>query len=254
MIGYTSIGSGLEKVIVLHGWKMDHSCFDGLHSSLHADDFTYVFADQRGYGLSINQPGPYDIVQTTSDIVALADELQWTRFHFIGHSMAGKVLCRLLADVPDRIKSAIGITPCPPVKIPFDDEGWQLFSSAAENEANRQEIFRLSTGDRLSSAWYESITKQSLQASTPAAFADYLDAWVSYQCFEDIIGCVVPVKILPGEFDPHLTAAIMQETYGQWLKHVEIEQLGNCGHYPMYEIPLRLAAACEEFIRRNSSA
>ena len=111
MLDYISIGSGEEKVIFIHGWMMDHTCFDALHPALDEKACTYIYIDQRGYGLSRDQDGPYTIVQTAEDVVVLANQLKWDRFHIVGHSMAGKVISRLMADIPDRIKSAVGITP-----------------------------------------------------------------------------------------------------------------------------------------------
>ncbi len=254
MINYVSVGHGLEKVIFLHGWKMDHTCFDGMHAALDQERFTYIFVDQRGYGLSKQQQGPYTIVQVARDLVELADALNFSSFHFVGHSMGGKVLCRLLADVPDRIQSAVGITPCPTVKIPFDEPGCKLFSRAAAHRPSRKDIFQIFTGNRLTQAWYSMVTEQSMQASTEKAFADYLDSWVNYECHEEISGCAVPVKIMPGEHDPHLTHELMKETFGKWLLNVEITELANCGHYPMYEIPLSLASACERFFHKHIGA
>lgn len=250
MLNYISIGTGSEKVFFLHGWKMDHTCFDGMHSSLDKERFTFVFVDQRGYGLSKQQAGPYNIVQIAEDLIELADELKWSGFHFVGHSMAGKVLCRLIADAPHRVKSAVGITPCPPVKIPFDEDGWKLFSKAADDRLSREEVFRLATGNRLANSWYEFITHESMLASTPKAFSDYLYSWVNYAFHEEIIGSSVPIKLLAGEFDADITYDLMQETYGKWLSNVEISEIKNCGHYPMYETPLFLAAECEGFLKR----
>ncbi len=75
MINYLSIGKGQEKVMFLHGWKMDHTCFDEMQAALDKNIFTYAFVDQRGYGLSKDQPGPYTIVQIAEDLIELADEL-----------------------------------------------------------------------------------------------------------------------------------------------------------------------------------
>jgi pimeloyl-ACP methyl ester carboxylesterase len=252
MLDYISIGNGEERVIFIHGWMMDHSCFDALHPVLDQNGYTYIFIDQRGYGLSRDQDGPYTIVQIAEDVMVLVDHLKWDRFHIVGHSMAGKVISRLIADIPDRIKSAIGITPCPPVKIPFDDQGWALFSKAATDPSSRQEIFRIDTGNRLTDTWYETITEKSMRANTSESVADYLDSWVNYEFFEDVKGSTVPLKIMPAENDPHLTYEVMQDTFGQWFSNTEILKLPNCGHYPMYEIPLLLAAECEKFIKSHS--
>lgn len=252
MLDYISIGSGEEKVIFIHGWMMDHTCFDALHPALDEKACTYIYIDQRGYGLSRDQDGPYTIVQTAEDVVVLANQLKWDRFHIVGHSMAGKVISRLMADIPDRIKSAVGITPCPPVKIPLDDQVMGLFSSAATDLASRQEIFRFDTGNRLTDAWYAAIAEASMQASTTEAFVDYLDTWANYAFFESVKGCRVPLKIMSGEHDVNLTYELMQDTFGQWFTDVEIVKLSNCGHYPMYETPLCLASECEKFIKSHS--
>jgi hypothetical protein len=80
-----------------------------------------------------------------------------------------------------------------------------FLQNMANHQPSRQEIFQISTGNRLTGAWYEMITEKSVQASTSKAFAEYLDSWVNYECYEDVSGNTVPVKILPGEHDPHLT-------------------------------------------------
>ena len=253
MLNYITLGNGDEKVMVIHGWMMDHSCFDALHPALDQNTFTYRFVDQQGYGLSKNQDGPYTIIQIAEDITILADKLKWDKFHIIGHSMGGKVISRLMADIPHRIKSAIGITPCPPAKIPFDDQSWALFTKAATDPVSRQEIFRMDTVGRLTPTWYETITAQSMQVARSKAASDYLDSWVNYEFIKDVKGCSVPLKIMPAEHDPFLTPEVMHNTYGQWFKNIEIVTLANCGHYPMYEIPLILAAECEGFIKQYSN-
>lgn len=253
MINYMELGCGKEKVFFLHGWKIDSTCFNGLIPALDKIAFNYVFVDQRGYGKSKELPGPYTIQQVALDIIELADELKWENFHIIAHSMGGKVISRLMADVPERIKSAIGITPVPPVKLPFDEEAWKMFSSASSDPAVRKEVFRIATGNRLTETWYEMITAESMNASTPAAFAEYLDSWVNYEFYQDVQGCTVPLKILPGEHDADLTYELMKNTFGNWFENLEIIKLGNCGHYPMYEIPLALAAECESFITKHMS-
>ena len=252
MINYTSAGIGIEKVVFLHGWMMDHTCFSTMRPALDEKAFTYLFVDQRGYGLSRDQEGPFRVAQVAEDIRSLVDALKIDAFHIVGHSMAGKVISRLLADIPEKIKSAVGITPCPPIKIPLDDQTMTLFFNASTDPALRQQIFRFDTGNRLTDTWYDNIAEQSMQSNTAQAFMDYLDSWVNDELADDVKGCNVPVKILAGQNDPVLTADFMQDTFGKLLTNVEITEMANSGHYPMYEIPLSLAAECETFLKNNS--
>lgn len=90
-----------------------------------------------------------------------------------------------------------------------------------------------------------------MQASYSDAFREYLDDWVNYEFFQEIKGCTIPLKIIVGENDPHLTYELMKNTFGQWFQNVDISMLSNCGHYPMYEIPLVLAMECECFLLKH---
>ncbi len=42
-----------------------------------------------------------------------------------------------------------------------------------------------------------------------------------------------------------------RQTYLALLPNAELEVLGNAGHYPMFETPVALATAMEEFLRRE---
>ncbi|NJS36834.1 MAG: alpha/beta fold hydrolase [Brachymonas sp.] len=76
---------------------------------------TYVFADARGYGTSRHLTGAYTADEMASDAFRLVDELGWTRFHVVGHSMTGLVAQRMAVDDWNsgirRIKTVVAVTP-----------------------------------------------------------------------------------------------------------------------------------------------
>ncbi len=53
------------------------------------------------------------------------------------------------------------------------------------------------------------------------------------------------------EHDPALSAQVMEQTYLALLPNAELEVLANAGHYPMFETPVALATALEEFLGRE---
>lgn len=250
-IGYKVIGNGEEKVFVTHGWKIDHTCFESMFPALDQQNFTYIFIDQRGYGLSREMGGPYTVNQVAEDIVSLSNSLKCEKFHIIGHSMGGKVIQRIMANEPDRVKSAVGITPIPAVPIPFNDTEWELFSTAHNDRQKRLQIFRLSTGNRYTDAWYDYVADRSMESCTNLAFSEYLNSWVNDDLVEDVIGIQTPILILVGAHDPHMTKDLMINTYGKWMKNVHVEEILDSGHYPMLETPLLLSAKCQEFIKEH---
>src|SRR5260370_7491019 len=84
---HKAIGSGPEKVIVLHGWFGDHRAYEAVFDHLDTASFTYAFADIRGYGNSRDIDGDYTIGAIACDTLALADKLGWTEFHLVCHSI-----------------------------------------------------------------------------------------------------------------------------------------------------------------------
>ena len=247
-IGHRIFGKGPEKVIVLHGWLADYSVFEPMFPALDVEKFTYAFVDYRGYGLSREIAGKHTIEEIGQDALGLADHLGWSRFHLVGHSMGGKAIQWMMAKASERVKSGVGVTPVPACAVPIEPEVLPVFENAADIPKNRGMVIMLSTNNRHSEAWERSMIEQSLATTTRDAFAHYFVAWSKTDFSSDVQGIKTPLKVLAGEYDPHLTAEVMQQTIMQWFPNAELEVLRNSGHYPMLEIPVNLATIWENFM------
>jgi pimeloyl-ACP methyl ester carboxylesterase len=215
---------------------------------LDEERFTYAFMDYRGYGRSKHIEGKYTIEEIASDTLALAEQLGWKKFDLLGHSMGGKAIQQVLADAPDRVGKLVAVTPVPAAKVPFDEAGWQLFTSAATSPEARRGILDDSTGNRLSSAWLGRKLQHSLEHSTEEAVAAYFLAWAKGDFSARIQGNPVPILTIVGEHDASLTADTMRSTYLQWYPNATLEVMANAGHYPMDETPIALATLIERFL------
>ena len=156
------VGSGPRHVLCLHGWFGSARGWGPMVDALDGDAFRYAFMDYRGYGRRKGSGGPYTIAQIAEDAIALADSLGWERFSLVGHSMGGSAMQHVLADAPDRVEAMVGITPVPAGGVPFDDDGWAFFSSAARDPAVRRAIIDLTTGNRLTATWLDAMVRASL--------------------------------------------------------------------------------------------
>ena len=248
VIGHRMFGEGPEKVIVLHGWHMDHTVFEPMFPAMDAEKFTYAFVDYRGYGLSKEMKGEHSIQEIGLDAIGLADHLGWGRFHLMGHSMGGMAAQWMTVHAKERVKSAVAITAVPASGVPFEGEELELFENAAKVIKNRGIILMGSTGNRHSEAWARTMTQRSVETTTPDAFGDYFRAWSRTNFVCDVEGLKTPIKVIVGEHDLHLTPEVMKQTFLKWYPNVELEVLGNSGHYPMLEVPINLATVCEQFM------
>lgn len=69
--------------------------------------FRILRSDTRGHGKSSVTLSPYSIEQLAKDVLALADAMQFERFHFCGLSMGGQIGMWLAANAPKRLNKVV---------------------------------------------------------------------------------------------------------------------------------------------------
>ena len=247
-----SIGSGDHHVLAVHGWFGSARGWGSLPDFLDRAAYTYAFMDLRGYGGRQEVAGEFTMEEAAADAIALADELGWDRFSVVGHSMGAKVALQVLLQAPDRVVKLVGLNPVPASAVPMDEQGWALFSGAAGNAGNRAAIINFTTGSKLTETFINLVVRHSLENSTQAAFAAYLQAWATSD-FSDKVqpGTSTPVKLIVGVNDPALSADVMEQTWLVFFPEAEMTILPDAGHYPMFESPVSLATSIEEFLGRG---
>ncbi len=242
------IGNGPHKVIGLHGWFGHAHGWGPFTQHLNGQDFSYAFMDQRGYGGMKGQGGPYTVEQIAQDALALADSLGWRRFSLIGHSMGGVSIQQVLVAAPDRVRALVALTPVSAAGVPFDEQGWQLFSAAGSDGQARRNILDFTTGNRLTGTWLDAMVASTKAHSDDEAVAAYLNSWAKASFVDQVQDQKLPVLVLPGEHDPALGEETCRATWMQHYPHAELQVLRNAGHYPMDETPIILATTIEKFL------
>jgi pimeloyl-ACP methyl ester carboxylesterase len=236
----------------VHGWFGSARGWGSLPDYLDRWTYTYAFVDLRGYGDRKQVSGEFTMAEAAADAIALADELGWDRFSVVGHSMGGKIAHQVLLQAPDRVRKLVGINPVPAAAVPMDEQGWALFSGAADNPGNRAAIIDFTTGSKLARTFIDLVVRHSLENSQAQAFGAYLPSWARTD-FSDQAGKDgrTPVKVIVGETDPALSAEAMEQTWLVYFPGAELEVMANAGHYPMFETPVALATSIEEFLGRE---
>ncbi len=242
------IGNGPHKVIGLHGWFGHAKGWGPFAQHLNGQDFSYALMDQRGYGGMRGSGGPYTVEQIAQDALALADHLGWQRFSLIGHSMGGSAIQQVLVAAPGRVRALVAITPVSAAGVPFDEQGWQLFTAAGSDPAARRGIIDFTTGNRLTGTWLDAMVASTQAHSDAEAVAGYLPSWANTAFVDKVQGQPLPVLVLPGEHDPALGEAACRATWLQHYPQAQLHVLRNAGHYPMDETPVILATEIERFL------
>ncbi len=93
--------------LALHGWLDNANTFDLLAPAL--PELNIVGLDFAGHGRSDHRPPGvhYHSLLDVQDVLAVADQLGWTTFRLIGHSMGAAVASELAALFPERVESAV---------------------------------------------------------------------------------------------------------------------------------------------------
>jgi esterase len=252
MNGYIQVGHGPQKVLVLGGWLGEAADWIGVVGALDPNAFTFVLFDYRGYGRSKHLFGTYTFAESADDALRLADHLGWRRFSMIGHSMGGVAIQRILLAAPERIEMMVAVNAVPACSARMDLQRLALFESAVGDVTKREIIIDTSTGHRLPRTWLSHRAKHSMDVTTPAAFYGYLKEWATVDFSRLVQGNQTLVQVITAEFDPTLTYELMERTWLTWYPNSSAITLANSGHYPMFEVPLALAASLQSFFHRES--
>ncbi len=254
MIGHTTYGRGLEKVLVMHDWFSDCSSYEALIPYLDTQHFTYVFMDLRGYGKSKSIQGECTVEEAASDAIALADHLKWDQFHVVGHSMSAMIAQRVLLDAADRVKSFVAITPVPACGSPAPEEVIAFLEDAARsNDNSAMQIVGFMTSNKLPTTFYEYKVKRWRDTSLADARAAYLHMFSQTDFSHQVQGLKIPVLVIVGGQDAEgYSEPVMQSTFMKWYQNSELAIIQNAGHYPMQETPLYLLSLIEGFLEKHA--
>ena len=119
---YADVRSGTAPALVfLHYWGGSRRTWQPVLTRLHPDQ-AFVTYDQRGWGDSVNAPGPYDMERLADDAQSVIATLGYTDYVLVGHSMGGKIAQALAARRPAGLAGVVLVAPAPatPVGSPLE--------------------------------------------------------------------------------------------------------------------------------------
>lgn len=121
-IAFKKWHSGKEPVIALHGWLDNSASFDLV--APHIDPmFSFYSLDLTGHGHSDHLPlsADYTTACAVEHVLEFAKEMNFEKFHLVGHSMGAGIASLVAAVAPHQIRTLSLIEGLGPLSIPEEE-------------------------------------------------------------------------------------------------------------------------------------
>lgn len=248
-LGHKIIGTGKKNIIVLHELMGNYKNYEPTFPYLNTDDFTFIFVDLRGYGLSKDIEGDYSCVEASNDIKNLITQLALEDVILIAHSMS-TLIAQKVALIDSRISKLILITPIPPTGIKLPQMAQDKLINEMNENKNKIEEIVYSASKRHNKIWAKSRIKMAYEASTLNARVGYMKMYLETDFSDDVENIKIPIKIIVGKYDfPIFGIKLVTKLFSHYYKDIEIIECQEAGHYPMLECPVYFASKIEEFAK-----
>ena len=254
LLAHELLGDGPEGVIVTHDFYGCRDTWAFARQFFDTRRFTFAFAELRGYGASRNLPGEFTPREAAEDLLALADNLGWERFHIVGHSLSGMIAQRVVLDGGGRVKSAVLTTPVAASGLSFTPEGLALITASIDSDEALGQAFDALTGNRLGPQWARFKIRQQRANRSKDANRAYLKHSAEQGFLGEVRGNTTPMLVIIGEFDMEpFTEETARRTFLTWYPNAELAICRNAGHYPQQEAPVYVASVIDDFLARHAT-
>lgn len=249
---YSILGTNSSKrVVFVHGLMAFGANFRKIANRLEAD-YQCLIYDQRGHGRSFKPESGYRPEDFAEDLNKITDELGWTEFHLVGHSMGGRNAIVFADLYPQKLRSLV-IEDMGPDADPTNYLYYQNMLNVVPTPFESKEAVK---------NFFDNEFNRVFQAKEPAVITSFLQANIEEKpdgkydwrfSKQGIIDCVkeghttnrwrevedfkMPVLLIRGE----KSHVLKKETFDKMLQAnsritgVEIKGVGHWVHYEKYE-------------------
>lgn len=255
MLGYEVVGAGSTRVMVTNDWLCDTSTWDSARAFLDTRQFSFCFADLRGYGRSRRLTGTFTVTEAAADVLALTSALGWRRFSVVGHSMSALIALHLAQQHAERVERVVVLTPPPPNGFGADEAGVAASRALAHaDDEARLGFLEQRFAGRLSPGWAAHKAARWRASADASAVAGYVPMFAR-DGLPDVTSRIgVPVLAITGERDaPPMRRDAVLASLGPLCEQLVVTPLTDSGHYPMQEMPPLTVALVERFLRADAA-
>ena len=231
-----------DPVIYVHGVVTTSNIFPK-YLGAYSPNFRGIAVDLRGYGDS-EKPLGCNINQFSQDLIALADVLGIERAVWVGVSMGGMILQRLVLDNPSRVRALVLVSTMDRPMI-LDENPSTIGKPRDYKEISRNIIigsFPPGTKPEI----YQPLLDR-IPTWNAAVISEALASMTKFDLRGKLTPIEVPTLIVVGEKDDSATPAIAMDMHRQ-IRNSNVVEF-HTGHFMMAEDPERFGVILGEFLR-----
>ena len=246
ILNYKKFGNGEKKLIFLHELMGDCTNYENCLNYFDKNLFKIFMVDLRGYGLSKNILGKYNLDEAANDVINLATNLTLTDYILVAHSMSS-MIAQHIASKDKRVKKLILLTPISYKGVKSTKKAKDnLLAQMEKNSGKIEEIVEQSS-KRYNQTWKNYRINLAYNCSILEARIAYMSMYLNtdYENNFEKLEIDVPIKIITGKYDFPVFSKNEVEKYFQVFNNVEIIEFEEAGHYPMIECPVLFASKIE---------
>ena len=248
LLGYKTIGTGEQTLLILHELMGDHRNYDSILPYLSPKKFTYIFTDLRGYGLSKHIVGTYTCEEAANDVKNLISHLNIQKIHLIAHSMSTMIAQKIAIIDKEHIQSLVLVTPLPASGIKMTQKAQDVLLKKMQENKNKIEEIVVSASKRYNQAWIDARVKMAYDASKLEARVGYMKMYLTTDFSAEIQNLTQPINIIVRKHDfPVFSRSHVEKVFSTSYDNINIVECQEAGHYPMIECPIYFATKLEEF-------
>lgn len=246
ILGHKIIGNREKYILVLHELMGDHRNYDPILPYIDTSNFTYIFVDLRGYGMSKEIFGDYTCVEAANDVKNLISHLKLTSVNLLAHSMS-TMIAQKIALIDERIKQLILITPISAEGIKMKQEAQNELILRMQQNKNKIEEIVESASKRYNKIWFNYRVKMAYEASIIEARVGYMKMYLTTNFIHEAKNIKVPIKIMTGKYDfPVFSKQNIEKLFEPYYNDFKIIECQEAGHYPMIECPVYFVSEIEK--------
>jgi pimeloyl-ACP methyl ester carboxylesterase len=256
-IRYIDVGPrDAEPIVLVHGAAQSIEAAWGMTGVIDAldDDHRVIALDLRGHGKSDKPHDPRQYGNAfVEDIIQLLDHLTIEEAHVVGYSMGGRIVCKLVADHPDRAISAMpsGTNVEPPEPGGEDEFVERLARSLEESGSIRPAIEHFTADGSMTAEQVDEIV------ATIRATNDTIALAAVIRSLDELLpdrakleANPVPCLSIVGAGDPNLP---ITRTTAEYMANLKIHVIEGTNHLTAFRHPA-FVAAIKSFAAEHATA